>query len=134
MKFHAMVLQDPPAPKPDGAPDPAPPAPGGQMGSTLLMFGLMFVIIYFMMIRPSRRQAKERENMLAAIKKNDHVLTSGGIYGIVDKVRERDVILKIDEKNDIRIRIARSAVVGVEKLAGAEEAGKKEPEQEKAAS
>jgi len=125
---YALQQEQPPQPAP------APPG-GGDLGG----FGffaplvLMFVVIYFLMIRPSRKQQKDRDQMLAAIKKNDHVLTTGGIYGIVDKVRESDVILKIDERNDVRVRVARSSIVGLDKRAGAAEEAP-QPENERAKS
>ncbi len=94
------------------------------------MFLIMFIIIYFMMIRPGQRDRKTRDAMLSAIKKNDKVLTSGGIYGIIHKIRDNEVELKIDERKDVRIRVARSAIVGVEKTSGAGDSEQKEPEPE----
>lgn len=107
---------------------------GGGGAGGFIQFGilmvLIFVVIYFMMIRPQKRQQHEREQMLANLKKNDHVLTSGGIFGIVDKVRDKEIVLKIDEKSDVRLRVSRTAIVGVVKDSGAEEK-KAEPEQSK---
>ena len=65
-----------------------PGAPAEQQGSPWVMMVpllLMFVVIYFMMIRPQRRQAKERENMISNLKKDDHVLTNGGIYAVAQR-------------------------------------------------
>ena len=106
---------------------------GGGTGGLIQMvvlFGLIFVVIYFMMIRPQRRQAKERETMITALKKNDQVLTSSGIYGIVDKVRDHDIVLKIDEKSDVRMRVTKTAIATVIKESAAGEK-KVEPEQSK---
>ncbi len=103
---------------------------GGGAIQMVVIMALIFVVIYFMMIRPQRKQAKERDAMLAALKRNDHVLTSGGIFGIVDKVKEKEVILKIDEKSDVRLRVTRSAIAAIVKDSGAEEK-KPEPEQSK---
>lgn len=110
----------------------APGGGGGSSWSLFILMGLIFVVIYFMMIRPQRKQAKERESMIEALKKNDHVLTTGGIFGIVDKVKEKEVVLKIDEKSDARLRVAKNAIVGVVKDSGSEEKKEKtEPEQSK---
>lgn len=105
-------------------------AGGGGAIQMVVIMALIFVVIYFMMIRPQRKQAKERDSMIAALKKNDHVLTSGGIFGIVDKVRDKEVVLKIDEKSDVRLRVTKSAIAAVVKDSGAEEK-KAEPEQTK---
>ena len=92
----------------------------GIMGMLIPMV-LIFVVLYFMMIRPQRKKAKEHESMLTSIKKNDHILTNGGIFAIVDKVKEKEIIVKIDEKSDVRMRLAKSAIAGLVKDSGREE-------------
>jgi preprotein translocase subunit YajC len=82
---------------------------------------LIFVVLYFMMIRPQRKQQKERESMIDNIKKNDHVLTNGGFFAIIDKVKEKEFIVKIDEKSDVRMRLAKTAIAGLIKDSGREE-------------
>ena len=65
------------------------PSPGGGGGGmsqtlpTLVMFGAMFAIFYFLMIRPQARRMKQHQAMLAAVKKNDVVVTNGGLIGKV---------------------------------------------------
>ncbi len=93
---------------------------GGQLGM-LVPLMLMFVLMYFILIRPQRRQQKEREMMLSRVKKNDHVILQGGIYAIVDKVKDNELIVKVDEKNDVRLRVTRAAVAAVEKVASEED-------------
>ena len=84
---------------------------------------LMFVVMYFLMIRPQRKQEKQRRQMLSQIAKNDHVMTLGGMHGIVYAVEENDVVLKIDERNDVRVRVAKAAVSQVlDKAEGGEAA------------
>jgi preprotein translocase subunit YajC len=51
--------------------------------------------------------------MLSAIKKHDKVITSGGIFGVVAVVNDNDVILKIDESNNVRIKVTRSAIATI---------------------
>ncbi|MHC4608225.1 MAG: preprotein translocase subunit YajC [Planctomycetota bacterium] len=117
--FTALLLQDP---------APAPAQPEGRPDSSLMTFiipmVIIFVIFYFMLIRPTRKQQKERDAMLAAVKKNDHVLTTGGIFGVVTRLNEKDVVLKIDERNDVRVRVSRSAIAGVEKTSGSDDEAK----------
>jgi preprotein translocase subunit YajC len=104
------------APAPGGA-DPA--APSGPPALSMLPMLLMFVVIFYLLIlRPQRKQQKEREAMIAAIKKNDHVLTHAGIYGIVKQVQDADLVLCIDENKDVRIRVSRTAIAGLVKPAG----------------
>ncbi len=106
-----------PAKGSEGDPAAAPKSSGWM---EFMPFILIFVVFWFLLIRPQRKQQKERERMLSNLKKNDHVLTSGGIYGIVDRIKDNEVILKIDEKNDIRVRVARAAVTNIEKVSGVE--------------
>jgi len=84
----------------------------------LFPFVIIFALFWFIMIRPQRRQEKERRAMLDALKENDHVLTSGGLFGIVARIKDNEVYLKVDEKSDVRLRVARSAIVSVEKVSG----------------
>jgi len=96
-------------------------APGGQgqgpglqaLFTMIIPFGVIFLIFYFLMIRPQKRQEKERQGMLKALKKNDRVVTIGGIHGVVMNVRDKDVTLRIDDTNDIRVRFSRSAISSV---------------------
>ena len=85
----------------------------------LLPFIVLFIVFWYFLIRPQSKQRKEREAMISSIQKDDHVLTAGGIYGIVDRIKENDVYLKIDEKNsDVKIKVARQYIVDVEKRSG----------------
>ena len=84
----------------------------------LAMIGLLF---FFMVIRPQQRQQREREALLKLLKKNDRVLTNGGIFGVVTNVEneKNEVTLRIDEKNDTKMRVQLSSIARV--LAGDEE-------------
>jgi preprotein translocase subunit YajC len=78
---------------------------------------LMLGVLYFILWRPQRKkqqdERKRHEEILANLKKNDHVVVTGGIYGVVISVGPESVTVKIDEKNDVRIRFAREAVLRV---------------------
>ena len=113
--YRAIVLAQDSAPTPaptDTSTDDTAPA-GGSMMSMLLPFALILVVMYFIMIRPQRRQQKERQNMLSKMEKNDRVVTIGGIYGVIYSVKENEVVLKIDERNDTRITVLKSAVARI---------------------
>jgi len=83
------------------------------------------VVFYFLLIRPQNKQKKERDAMIANLKKNDRVFTSFGLYGIIKQVRPEDneVVLCIDESKDVRIRVSKASIAGLDKAAG----GKSEP-------
>ncbi len=84
---------------------------GGSLVSTLVMFGAIFAIFYFMIIRPQQKRAKEREALLNAIKKGDKVITSGGLHGVIAGIEEKTILL--DLGNNIKVKIERSAVTTV---------------------
>ena len=76
----------------------------------IIPFGVIMAIFYLLMIRPQKKEEKQRQEMLKNLKKNDKVVTIGGICGVVANVREEDVTLKIDESGDVRVRFTRSAI------------------------
>jgi preprotein translocase subunit YajC len=93
------------------------PAPGGidSLMVQMLPFVAIFVLFYFLLIRPQRREQARRQEMLAAVKKNDRVITAGGIYGVVTNVhREADeVTIKVDETTNTKLRMTLSSVTRV---------------------
>jgi preprotein translocase subunit YajC len=105
--FHLFAQQATDQPKgPSGSPfDPTFLLP-------ILAIGVLF---YFLMIRPQRRQEKERQALLSALKKNDKVVTSGGIIGIVASVNEKqdEVTLKVDESSNVRLKVTKSSIARV---------------------
>ena len=64
---------------------------------------LVFAIFYFLLIRPQKAKEKEHQKMLANLNKNDEVVTSGGIHGTIVNVKDKTVILRIDENVKIEI-------------------------------
>lgn len=99
----------------------APGATGPGPLMTIFPFILIFIIMYFMVIRPQQKKAKEHQELLKKLKKNDEVMTSGGIYGKV--VDLKDTVVTIEVAPNVRIRVARAqiaAVIGAEKSAAKE--------------
>ncbi len=80
---------------------------GGGMESMLLIV-LMFVVLYFLMIRPQMKRAKEHKAMIEALQKGDEIVTAGGVLGRVNKLNENYVNLEI--ANNVEIQVQRSAV------------------------
>ena len=89
-------------------------------GSLLLPLLLMGFVIYFLMLRPQSKERKKRAEMLSAIKKNDRVVTVGGILGTVVSVKENEITLKVDESNNTKITFTRSAIQQVTGSEGGE--------------
>jgi preprotein translocase subunit YajC len=85
---------------------------GGWLNLLMWMVPL-FVIMYVLMIRPQRVKDKERREMLSKLKKNDHIVTIGGIYGTVAAIRDKDLTLKVDESSNTKLRVSRSAIARV---------------------
>ncbi len=81
----------------------------------LIPGALIIFVFYFLMLRPQKKEQMRRQSMLDAIQKNDRVVTIGGIYGVVMNVRREadEVVLKIDENSDTKIRVLVSAVARV---------------------
>ncbi len=84
--------------------------PGFLGGNIWLPLIMILVLMYFILFRPQRKQEKKRREMLSTMAKNNRVVTVGGIHGIIYSVGDTDVVLKIDERNDIRIRVAKSHI------------------------
>ena len=100
-------------------------AQAGSTPSTFLSLAplvLIFAVFYFLLIRPQQRKAKEHRNMLAQLKRNDEVMTSGGVFGKVQALTETEVTLEVAP--NVRIRVGRSYIAQLfrgEKTAGAKE-------------
>jgi preprotein translocase subunit YajC len=95
----------------------APPAGGGGAGGpasiapTLITFGLVFLIFYFLIIRPQNKKQKETKAMLASLQKGDKVVSIGGIRGTIQSLREDTVVIKVDTNTTMEFN--RSAVATV---------------------
>ena len=70
----------------------------------LLPIILIFIVFYFLLIRPQKKTQDAHKKMIAGLKKNDEVVTSGGIHGVIVNVKESTVILKVDDNVKIEIQ------------------------------
>jgi preprotein translocase subunit YajC len=86
--------------------------PGSGLGTFLIPLALMFGIMYFLVIMPQQRQRKKVQEMLAAIKNGDKVITTSGIYGTINGMDGDTIILKVAD--NVKIRFARAAIAQVE--------------------
>jgi len=80
----------------------------GQLVTTIITFGLVILIFYFLIIRPQNKKQKETKRMLAEIKKGDKIVTIGGIRGTVQAVHEDTVVVKVDDTT--KLEFSKSAV------------------------
>jgi len=83
---------------------------GGFDPTIIIFLILIFGVFYFLFIRPQRKRQKEHEEMVQELQKGDKVITSGGIYGVIESLSQDSVVLKIE--SGVTIRIARGSVVG----------------------
>ncbi len=88
----------------------AAPASGTDMLMQFLPLILMFVIFWFLLIRPQQKRAKAHKQMLSELKRGDHVLTSSGLIGRILEIDNEEVTL---ECGDARLRVSRAAIGGL---------------------
>ncbi len=86
-------------------------APGGGASSVnmLLMMGLMIVVFYFFMIRPQMKRQKEMTKFRSALQKGDKIVTTGGIYGKIDEIKDNIIILEV--ALNVKLKVDKSVVL-----------------------
>jgi preprotein translocase subunit YajC len=94
------------------APAPAAPGPGGGLLS-ILPFVFIFVIMYYVMLRPQMRRQKEAARLVSALKTGDRVITSSGIHGLISNVKDTTVIVKVAD--NVKLEMEKTAVTNVVK-------------------
>lgn len=82
---------------------------------SLVPFILIMVVFYFLIIMPQQNQQKKHRQMIEALKKNDEVITAGGIHGTVVNVKDKTFILRIDD--NVKVEIDKSAIASVKRVA-----------------
>lgn len=85
--------------------------PTGNLISTIVMFGAIFAIFYFMVMRPQQKRAKEREKMLANVQKGDKVVTSGGLHGTIAGMEDNIIILQVSD--NVKLKFEKAAITTV---------------------
>ena len=79
--------------------------------SMIIPYILIFFIFYFLVLKPQKEKQKEQANMLANLKKNDEVITAGGIHGKIVMVKDKTVVLRVDD--NVRIEFNKDAIASV---------------------
>jgi len=82
--------------------------------SMIIPFVFMMLVFYFLIIRPQHKKQKEHDNMIKNLKKNDEVVTGGGIHGTIINVKEKTFILRVDE--NFKLEIDKHSVAYVKKV------------------
>lgn len=88
----------------------------GEMLGMILPLVLMFVVFYFLLIRPQKKKDKKVKEMLAALKNGDRVCTIGGIYGTITNIRDESTITLAVGPQDVPVVFARWAIRNVEEI------------------
>src|SRR5574344_1213676 len=82
---------------------------GGGTWSFLLMMLAIFVVMYLLMIRPQQKKQKELAKFRNELKRVDKVVTVGGIYGTVDEIKDRYIVIIVDD--NVKLRVDKSSIV-----------------------
>jgi len=99
---------------------PAPASSGAGSGLFgILPFVFIFVIMYYVMLRPQMRRQKEQARLVSALKTGDRVVTSSGIHGLISNVKETTVIVKVAD--NVKIEMEKTAVTNVVKTEAAKQ-------------
>jgi preprotein translocase subunit YajC len=88
----------------------APASPGPGLGS-FVPFIFIFIIMYFVLLRPQMRRQKEQQRLVSTLKTGDRVVTNAGIHGLISNVKETTVIVKVAD--NVKIEMEKSAVANV---------------------
>jgi preprotein translocase subunit YajC len=83
--------------------------------SQLIAIIMIFVVFYFLLIRPQKKAQDDHKKMLAGLKKNDEIITNGGIHGIIANVKDSTVTLKVDD--NVKLEIQKSCVASIRRKA-----------------
>ncbi|MBT3879027.1 MAG: preprotein translocase subunit YajC [Candidatus Scalindua sp.] len=85
----------------------------GPMKTFLPLMIIMFAVMYFLIIRPQKQKEKKRLEMITNVRKQDRIVTAGGVHGVVVTVKENDVIIRVDDAKDVKIKVDKSAITSV---------------------
>ncbi|MBK18860.1 MAG: preprotein translocase subunit YajC [Rhodospirillaceae bacterium] len=106
-------------------------ASGGGLGGmeSLLPLVLIFVVFYFLLIRPQQKKQKQHREMLEALRRGDRVVTAGGIIGVITKAAETELTVEIAE--EVKVKVLRGMISDVMAKTEAREAANDDDEDEK---
>jgi preprotein translocase subunit YajC len=91
------------------------PMPGGGIGSFFVPLIFIFIIMYFVMIRPQKKRQEQQQKLIGGLKTGDRVVTNAGIHGLISNVKETTVLVKVAD--NVKIEMDKSAITNVLKEA-----------------
>ena len=94
---------------------------GNPMMQFLPLMVIMFAVMYFLIIRPQKQKEKKRQEMISNVRKQDRIVTAGGVHGVVVSVKENEVIVRVDDAKDVKIKVDKSALTSVSAPRGEQE-------------
>ena len=96
-------------------------ADGGQPNAiaSLLPFALMFVVLYLLILRPQMKKQKDQQRLIDELEKKDAIVTSGGIHGVIENIRDDILVVKIAD--NVKIEVSRAAVSKVKNKENADD-------------
>jgi preprotein translocase subunit YajC len=86
---------------------------GGSVLGMLPLFVLIGVFMWLAIIKPQKQKDQEEKQILEKLKKNDHVVTKGGLHGVVMNVKDDEVVLRIDEQQNVKVRFQKNAIAAI---------------------
>lgn len=117
ISFLTFLAQEGPPPENVGDTPPgaggAPASPGGGLLGMLPFFVLIGVFMWLAVIKPQKQKENEEKKLLENLKKNDHVVTKGGLHGVVMNVKDDEVVLRIDEQQNVKVRFQKNAIAAI---------------------
>ena len=81
---------------------------GGSIAPMIIFLVLIFGLMYFLMIRPQRKRQKEHQELMAEIRRGDKIITSGGIYGVIESTSDDNVVIRVE--SGATMRVARASI------------------------
>ena len=85
--------------------------PGGGIGSFFIPLIFIFIIMYFVMIRPQKKRQQQQQQLISSLKTGDRVVTNAGIHGLISNVKENTVLVKVAD--NVKIEMEKSAITNV---------------------
>lgn len=94
---------------------------GGSIGIIIIYIVALGLMMYFLAIKPQKKQQKAQEQLMESIEIGDYVLTTSGFYGVIMDITDDDVIVEFGNNKNCRISMQKKAIAQVEKAANAQE-------------
>lgn len=88
---------------------------------SLWFIPVIFIIMYLLIIAPQRKKEKQRTELRKSLKKNDKIVTIGGIHGVVKSLSEDEVVILVDEAKDVKMKMSRQSILTVKERTGRDE-------------